>query len=165
MFLREIAEYDHKKCGEYFGRGRENMEYFYKKFQEYVIQKNAERYGYPIAYQLYSSPQRRLRKCDVFSQKEPCAEGDGKNNQECRYVSADGNKTQVHQLLLKDEVIAYKIQENIERCICTATYAIAESFVWNEVCKRLIHPVNDVVSLNLKFVECRVWIQLLRIIF
>lgn len=121
MFLREVAEYDHKKCSEYFGGGWEDMEYFYKKFQECVIQKNAEQHRYPIAHQLNSSPQRRLRKSDVFSQKESGAESDGENDQEGRYVSADRNKTQVHQLLLKDEVIENKIQKNIECCVCTAT--------------------------------------------
>lgn len=97
------------------------MERFDQHLKEYIIQNDACQHGYAITHQLRVALERRLRKGDVFCQEETCRKSNGENNQKGGDIRADGDKAQVDQTFIQNEVIKYKIQGNIKYSIGSPT--------------------------------------------
>jgi hypothetical protein len=59
-------------------------------------------------------------------------------------VRADGNKPEVNNLLLQNEVVKYEIEKNIQEQVETACCRIAECFGWEKPAERRVKPFNGI---------------------
>lgn len=129
--------------GEHFCNGRPDKEVFYKQFQTNVIQYNAPPNGDSVSNQLNPSPQRRIDESDIFGQQKAGAKGYGKNKNKGSDIWTDDYKTQIHVLLVEDEVVKDEIKKNIQHRVESTSSSITESFRRNHPAKGLVYPAYE----------------------
>jgi ribosomal protein L34E len=57
-------------------------------------------------------------------------------------VGANGNKTKMYHLFLKDEIVKNEIQKNIQEQVKTPGGSIAECFQWKYPAKWRVKPID-----------------------
>src|SRR6202000_932918 len=117
ILLSEVAEGHDDKGGQYLCHRREDVELLHKKLDENVVESQAGHYQHEIAEQLHRSMQCEFTEHHVAHEKESGGETDAEGNKERQHIGRDRYKSQVDIMLVKDEVIADIIHENIQQCI------------------------------------------------
>jgi len=73
MFLHKVAEDDYDRSGNNLGDNGVNVNIFHKKFEQDIVQQQANDVKQEVANQLNSALNIRLAKNYIFHQKEPNA--------------------------------------------------------------------------------------------
>ena len=89
------------------------MKLFDKQFQEYVIHQNTHKYGYTITEKLNVTAQIWLRKGNVFGKQKTQRESDAKGDDKGCNMRTNSHKPKIEYLLVKDKIVADKIQKEI----------------------------------------------------
>lgn len=153
LLLCNIAETYHQYGCEYLGNGRVEVADLHEEFHEHIVKEQANPHQYKIPDQLYPSPQVGFGENDVFVQQKARREADEESHEHRGNMRTDRQERQVHHLLVQDEVIADREQDNVQQRVPPAAREVAEGLERHQPRKRPVKEcqyVKDQV-LHLKF--------------
>lgn len=126
FLLGEVAEADYQEGGEYLAYCWIEMEVIYEQFEEEIVQQYTDTYQDKVPDQLYASSQVGVGEDDELAEQEPGGECDGHGHEQGGDMRAEGDEPQRYHLLLQDEVIADKIQDNVQQGIAAPACQVAK---------------------------------------
>lgn len=126
------------------------MELLYEKLDEDIVQRNANDHQQEIPQQLHPSPERGAWKHDITVQVEAGGETDGKSDQEGRDIRTDGAQRRISDLFGQNEIIADKVDEDVQYGVGAATYCIPKSLQRHELPEWRIKKVDSRCNAFLK---------------
>jgi hypothetical protein len=142
MLLSEITESHHNHGGHDLCNRGVYMELFDEQFYKKIIQRDADGDQQEVPEQLYFAVKGGFRKHNVSHQKKSQWETYRKRKNECSDMRFKGDKTQVQRLFVEDIIVAYKVEENIQKGIQTATGCVPECLFRHEPAERGIKKIN-----------------------
>ena len=139
----EITKCDQDKTGHDLSDGRPPVKLLNEEFQKKIIQQYTSHHNNKIPEQLNSLSRGSLLPYDVPAQVKTCGESDAKRNQECKYVRADGDGTDVNNFFIKDKIISERIQQNVEDRVSAATCRIPEHLQRHKASEGRIETIHQ----------------------
>lgn len=143
VLLCKITECHHKEGSDDFGEGRIPAKYFHKEFQESIIQTKATQYHQKIFTELFSFGHRCFLENHIAAQVKTCWKSYQKCRQKSRNMRTDGNEWQVQCFFLKNIVIGYEKQEDIQTGIKSAAGCIAVGLQGHNLFENRIKKIHN----------------------
>ena len=141
VLLRKITKANYDERGKYFRYGWINMELLHEQLQEHIVQANACKHQQEVPRELNPSPQVALREYHITTEIKTHGKRDAKRRQKRSYVRADSKRCHVHHLLFKNEVVADKKDEDIQRGIEASTCCIPKCLQWHKPAKQGVENI------------------------
>ena len=102
------------------------MKMLNKELDENIVEKNTKHHKQKIAEQLYPTAKYGARKNNMPVKEVPGWKRDGERHQESSDMRTNRSGWCKNHLLLQDEVVGNKIEEDVKRRISTSTSCISE---------------------------------------
>jgi len=127
------------------------MELLYKELDEDIIEPETDDHQQKITEELYPSMQRGFREHDVAGQEKPRWKAYTKGYEDRRNMGLDDKESKVNVVLVQDQIIPYRIHDNVQDSIRTPAGRIAKSLQWHNLAERRVKEIDKRVNV---FFEC-----------
>ena len=142
IFLRQIAEGYDDNGGERFGDRGIDMELLYEELDEDIVEQQADDHQDEVSEQLYPAVQGRFGEDDVPCQEKAEGKADAERDQDRCDMGLDHQESQIHVVLVKNNVIGDGIHDNVDNSVGPPACGIAESLQWHYPAERRVKKID-----------------------
>lgn len=143
VFLGEVTDGDHNTCSEDLGENGIPVEHLNEKFQQYIIQEQAENKKDEVAEELDPAFDIGFTEHEVFVEYKTKGQVYTERNKECHTVGFKGVKPQVEDLFFQDIAEHDGKNQQAYHRIAAAAGRIAEGLQGHELAERRIKRVDN----------------------
>ncbi len=118
------------------------MKLLHKKLDKDIIQQETDHDQDEIAEELHPPMKGGFSKYNIAHQEKTRGEADAEGNDDRCYMRGHGQGAKVHVVFVEDEMIAYRVHDDIQHGIAASTGCITEGLQRHGPAERRIKKIN-----------------------